>query len=55
MVMRDNLQPTKAISMECGVIALDGDISEPNVIEGRTFCQLSEKEREVLATKVSVI
>ena len=43
------------MSMECGILALDGDIFEPNVIEGRAFCQLFEKEREVVATKISVI
>ena len=51
MVTGDDLQTMKSISMECGILALDGDTSERNVIEGMAFRQLSEKEREVVATK----
>ena len=55
MVIGDDLQTVKAISMECGILALDGDTYERNVIEGMAFRQLSEKEREVVAMKILVI
>ena len=52
MVTRGNLRTAKAITMECGILALDGDTTEPNV---RAFHQLSRREREVVATKILVI
>ena len=55
MVTGDNLQTAKAIAMECGILAPNSDVSEPNVIEGKTFRQLCEKEREQVAKKISVI
>ncbi|XP_052181723.1 calcium-transporting ATPase 9, plasma membrane-type [Diospyros lotus] len=55
MVTGDNIQTAKAIAMECGILAPDADVSEPNVIEGRIFRQLSEKEREQVAPKISVM
>ncbi|THG15819.1 hypothetical protein TEA_007994 [Camellia sinensis var. sinensis] len=55
MVTGDNIQTAKAIAMECGILAPDADVTEPTVIEGKTFRQLSEKERELVAVKISVM
>ena len=55
MVTGDNLQTAKAIAMECGILAPDADVSEPTIIEGKAFRQLSEKEREQVAKKILVI
>ncbi|KAK2969950.1 hypothetical protein RJ640_008290 [Escallonia rubra] len=55
MVTGDNLQTAKAIAVECGILASDADATEPNVIEGRTFRELSEKEREHVAKRISVM
>ncbi|GFY97327.1 autoinhibited Ca(2+)-ATPase 9 [Actinidia rufa] len=55
MVTGDNLQTAKAIAMECGILAPGTDVSEPTIIEGKTFRQLSEKEREQVAKKILVM
>ncbi|KAL6998672.1 Calcium-transporting ATPase 9, plasma membrane-type, partial [Sarracenia purpurea var. burkii] len=55
MVTGDNLQTAKAIAMECGIIASEADLTEPNIIEGKAFRLLSEKEREQVAPKISVM
>ena len=55
MVTSDNLQTAKANDMECGILALDGDTIEPNVIGGRTFHQFYRREREVDAMNILVI
>ncbi|XP_057504064.1 calcium-transporting ATPase 9, plasma membrane-type-like isoform X1 [Actinidia eriantha] len=55
MVTGDNLQTAKAIAMECGILAPDADVSEPTIIEGKAFRQLSEKEREQVAKKILVM
>ncbi|CAL5439318.1 unnamed protein product [Camellia sinensis] len=55
MVTGDNIQTAKAIAMECGILAPDADVTEPTVIEGKTFRQLSEKERELVAVKILVM
>lgn len=55
MVTGDNIQTAKAIAMECGILASDTDFGEHTIIEGRTFRELSEKERELVAQKISVV
>lgn len=55
MVTGDNIQTAKAIAMECGILDLDGDATEPNVIEGKTFREYSEKERGHASIQISVI
>ncbi|GFZ04388.1 autoinhibited Ca(2+)-ATPase 9 [Actinidia rufa] len=55
MVTGDNLQTAKAIAMECGILAPDAEVSEPTIIEGKAFRQLSEKEREQVAKKILVM
>lgn len=55
MVTGDNIQTAKAIAMECGILASDADVGEHDVIEGKTFRELSEKERELVAPKISVV
>ncbi|KAA8541543.1 hypothetical protein F0562_022695 [Nyssa sinensis] len=55
MVTGDNLQTAKAIALECGILNSDADATEPNVIEGRAFRGLSDKEREQVAKKISVM
>lgn len=54
MVTGDNLQTAKAIALECGILFSNDDAVEPNIIEGQTFRQLSEKEREQVAKKITV-
>lgn len=54
MVTGDNLQTAKAIALECGILSSNEDVIEPNVIEGKTFRALSEKEREQVAKKITV-
>lgn len=54
MVTGDNLQTAKAIALECGILLSLEDATEPNVIEGKTFRALSEKEREQVAKIVTV-
>lgn len=54
MVTGDNLQTAKAISLECGILVSVEDAVEPNIIEGKTFRELSEKEREQVAKKITV-
>ncbi|KAK9697194.1 hypothetical protein RND81_08G020600 [Saponaria officinalis] len=55
MVTGDNLQTAKAIALECGILASDADASEPNLIEGKSFRNKSEAEREEIADKISVM
>ncbi|XP_061339583.1 calcium-transporting ATPase 9, plasma membrane-type-like [Gastrolobium bilobum] len=55
MVTGDNLQTAKAIALECGILISNEDAVEPNIIEGKTFRQLSEKEREQVAKKITVM
>jgi len=44
----------KAIALECGILATSEEATEPTIIEGRAFRELSEKEREQVAKKVTV-
>ncbi|KAJ7962686.1 Calcium-transporting ATPase [Quillaja saponaria] len=55
MVTGDNVQTAKAIALECGILASNQDASEPNIIEGKTFRALSEKEREQVAKSITVM
>ena len=54
MVTGDNLQTAKAIAFECGILDSDADAAEPNLIEGKTFRALPDKEREKIADQISV-
>ncbi|XP_050289146.1 calcium-transporting ATPase 9, plasma membrane-type-like isoform X2 [Quercus robur] len=55
MVTGDNLQTAKAIALECGILSSIEDSTEHNIIEGRVFREFSEKEREQIAKKVTVM
>ncbi|KAC1922094.1 hypothetical protein FH972_027160 [Carpinus fangiana] len=55
MVTGDNLQTVKAIAFECGILDSDADAAEPNLIEGKAFCALPDKEREKIADQISVM
>ncbi|KAG9158656.1 hypothetical protein Leryth_023670 [Lithospermum erythrorhizon] len=55
MVTGDNLQTARAIALECGILESEADANEDNIIEGRVFRELSEKEREVVAKRISVM
>ncbi|CAB4302533.1 unnamed protein product [Prunus armeniaca] len=55
MVTGDNLQTAKAIALECGILLSLEDATEPNIIEGKTFRALSEKEREQVAKRITVM
>ncbi|KAL5554547.1 hypothetical protein UlMin_041948 [Ulmus minor] len=55
MVTGDNLQTAKAIALECGILRTIEDATEPTIIEGKTFRALSEKEREEVAKKITVM
>ncbi|XP_068331492.1 calcium-transporting ATPase 8, plasma membrane-type-like [Pyrus communis] len=55
MVTGDNVQTAKAIAMQCGILAPDSDATEPTLIEGKDFRELSDKQREDCAEKISVM
>ncbi|KAF2541758.1 hypothetical protein F2Q68_00032186 [Brassica cretica] len=55
MVTGDNLQTAKAIALECGILASDTEAVEPTIIEGKVFRELSEKEREQVAKRITVM
>ncbi|EOY26435.1 Autoinhibited Ca(2+)-ATPase 9 isoform 4 [Theobroma cacao] len=55
MVTGDNIQTAKAIALECGILSSAEDATEPTIIEGRVFRALSEKEREQVAKKITVM
>ncbi|XP_027939837.1 calcium-transporting ATPase 9, plasma membrane-type [Vigna unguiculata] len=55
MVTGDNLQTAKAIALECGILASSEEAVEPTIIEGKKFRELSEKEREDYAKKITVM
>ncbi|KAL8256676.1 hypothetical protein R6Q59_028717 [Mikania micrantha] len=55
MVTGDNIQTAKAIAMECGILASGEDASEPFIIEGKTFHEYSEKEREHASKQILVM
>ncbi|KAF9676463.1 hypothetical protein SADUNF_Sadunf08G0004600 [Salix dunnii] len=55
MVTGDNIQTAKAIALECGILSSGADAKEPNIIEGKVFRAYSEKEREIIAKKITVM
>ncbi|CAF1705252.1 unnamed protein product [Brassica oleracea] len=55
MVTGDNLQTAKAIALECGILSSDTEAVEPTIIEGKVFRELSEKEREQVAKRITVM
>ncbi|KAL9462807.1 hypothetical protein AB3S75_000751 [Citrus x aurantiifolia] len=55
MVTGDNLQTAKAIALECGILGSDAEANDPNIIEGKVFRALSDKEREKVAQKITVM
>ncbi|KAG8047861.1 hypothetical protein GUJ93_ZPchr0008g12694 [Zizania palustris] len=55
MVTGDNIETAKAIALECGILDADGAISEPFVIEGKVFREMSETARGEIADKITVM
>ncbi|PKI52626.1 hypothetical protein CRG98_026966 [Punica granatum] len=55
MVTGDNLQTARAIALECGILGSNGDATEPDLIEGKSFRALSDAERVQIAEKISVM
>ncbi|TVU10103.1 hypothetical protein EJB05_43611, partial [Eragrostis curvula] len=55
MVTGDNVQTAKAIALECGILDAKDDTSEPMVIEGKVFREMSETAREGIADKITVM
>ncbi|KAJ0702345.1 putative P-type Ca(2+) transporter [Helianthus annuus] len=55
MVMGDNLQTTKAIALECGILRLDADATKPNLIEGKSFRAMSDAQRLEVAERISIV
>ncbi|KAG9141391.1 hypothetical protein Leryth_001836 [Lithospermum erythrorhizon] len=55
MVTGDNLQTARAIALECGILTSEKDANEDNIIEGKVFRDLSEKDRIEVAKRISVM
>lgn len=55
MVTGDNIQTARAIALECGILTSEADSTEPNIIEGKSFRDLSDTQREEIAEKISVM
>ncbi|CAK8564077.1 unnamed protein product [Lathyrus sativus] len=55
MVTGDNVKTAKAIAVECGILDSLANATEPVIIEGKTFRALSDKEREEIVEKISVM
>ncbi|KAJ1290257.1 hypothetical protein BS78_02G229300 [Paspalum vaginatum] len=55
MVTGDNVETAKAIALECGILDAKDAASEPNVIEGKVFREMSETAREDIADKITVM
>lgn len=55
MVTGDNVETAKAIAVECGILDAKDAASEPNVIEGKVFREMSETAREDIADKITVM
>ncbi|KAL0915702.1 hypothetical protein M5K25_016140 [Dendrobium thyrsiflorum] len=55
MVTGDNIQTAKAIALECGILHSEEEATEPTIIEGKVFRAYSEKTREEIAEKISVM
>lgn len=54
MVTGDNIETAKAIALECGILDANSVISEPVVIEGKVFREMSESARGEAADKIIV-
>nr|CAB3499865.1 unnamed protein product [Digitaria exilis] len=52
MVTGDNIETSKAIALECGTLDTKDVASEPYVIEGKVFREMSEVAREECADKI---
>ncbi|KAM3379938.1 calcium-transporting ATPase 9, plasma membrane-type [Capsicum galapagoense] len=55
MVTGDNIQTARAIALECGILTSNTEDTEFEVIEGKTFRELCEKEQEQVAKRMSVM
>ncbi|XP_072147580.1 calcium-transporting ATPase 5, plasma membrane-type [Setaria viridis] len=55
MVTGDNVETAKAIALECGILDTKDAASEPSVIEGKVFREMSEAAREEIADKITVM
>ncbi|KAI3447345.1 hypothetical protein Pfo_004010 [Paulownia fortunei] len=55
MVTGDNIQTARAIALECGILGSNADATEPNIIEGKTFRNLTETQRLEVADRISVM
>ncbi|XP_039050344.1 calcium-transporting ATPase 9, plasma membrane-type-like [Hibiscus syriacus] len=55
MVTGDNIQTARAIALECGILSSAEDATEPTIIEGKVFRDFSDKEREQVAMKITVM
>ncbi|GAA0151218.1 primary active transporter [Lithospermum erythrorhizon] len=55
MVTGDNLRTAKAIALECGILPSEADATDENIIEGKTFRELSDLERQEVAMRISVM
>ncbi|TVU05044.1 hypothetical protein EJB05_48192, partial [Eragrostis curvula] len=55
MVTGDNIETAKAIALECGILDANSVISEPFVIEGKVFREMSEIARGEVADKILVM
>ncbi|KAG6389373.1 hypothetical protein SASPL_150841 [Salvia splendens] len=51
----DNLQTARAIALECGILGSNADATEPNLIEGKTFRNMTESQRLEVADRISVM
>ncbi|KAG8376409.1 hypothetical protein BUALT_Bualt09G0060500 [Buddleja alternifolia] len=55
MVTGDNLQTARAIALECGILGSDADATEHNLIEGKTFRNMTDAQRLDVADRISVM
>jgi len=55
MVTGDNVETPKAIALECGILDTKDAASEPIVIEGKVFRDMSEVAREEIVEKITVL
>nr|XP_019708081.2 calcium-transporting ATPase 5, plasma membrane-type [Elaeis guineensis] len=55
MVTGDNINTAKAIALECGILDMYDNATEPTIIEGKAFRALCETEREEIAERITVM
>ncbi|KAK8936710.1 Calcium-transporting ATPase 8, plasma membrane-type [Platanthera zijinensis] len=55
MITGDNIQTAKAIALECGILRSEEEAVEPTLIEGKVFRAYSDKAREEIVDKISVM